>query len=139
MRLDFVARRKRWEAQQARAAPKLDGAVDEDEEIEGSACDGQQHHTQTMSQGFDQQSWDQEREAEVVRQQEERELEALIALMEEEDSMREEEGMQHYGSDEEDYDSLFMDYVQSDEARDRPNVPTASHDQDDDAMDTSNG
>lgn len=44
-------------------------------------------------------------EADYVLAQEEREMQELIASMEEQDAS------QHYGSDDEDYDQLFMEYT----------------------------
>lgn len=132
MRLDFVSRRKRWETEQARSAPRLDGAIEEEEESHGAASSSQNDCMQLSSYPSEQRYPDEEREAEAVMQQEDQEVEALVSLMDEE------ERAQHYGSDEEDYDSLFMDYVQSEEAH-RPNIPAALHNQIEDVMDTSNG
>ena len=86
--LDFVSERKRWEAEKARQAPPEDDAmVDETPLPEWSS-----YGPEMM-------------EAEYVAAQEEYELKFLIASMEQEDDG----ASQHFGSDDEDYDSLFMD------------------------------
>lgn len=55
-----------------------------------------------------QQSQEELSEADYVLQQEQRELEALVAAMEE-DENRQETASQHFGSDDVDYDQLFME------------------------------
>ena len=47
-------------------------------------------------------------EADYVLQQEEQELQDLIASMEQEESQQD-TASQHYGSDDDDYDSIFME------------------------------
>lgn len=76
-------------------------------------------------------------EAEAIAQMEEQELQELLALAEEEQPANDE--MQHipssptrYGSDEEDYDDIFMEIVSSQGLRDREQKQ-----QGDDSMDLS--
>jgi hypothetical protein len=97
--LDFVAERKRWEDEKARQAPKEDDAmveaIIEDAPLPDWTVSTPQP-TQEMT------------EADYVAAQEEYELQQLIAAMEEQD--RENDvASQHFGSDDEDYDQLFMD------------------------------
>jgi hypothetical protein len=97
--LDFVAERKRWEDEKARQAPKEDDAmveaIIEDAPLPDWTVSTPQP-TQEMT------------EADYVAAQEEHELQQLIAAMEEQD--RENDvASQHFGSDDEDYDQLFMD------------------------------
>jgi hypothetical protein len=81
--LDFVSERKRWEALKARQAPpEEEGIVEEDAMLATEMT-----------------------EADHVAAQEEYELQQLVAMREEE----EKRSSQHYGSDDEDYDSIFMD------------------------------
>ena len=83
-------------------------------------------------------------EAEYILAQEEYELQELIASMEEEQeqvSMEQQEvSTQHYGSDDEDYDSIFMECASATDARQRPQEQASHHDasfDDVDAMDIS--
>lgn len=96
--LDFVSERKRWEAEKARQAPHEDD--DMIEEIPEDATQSElsnsapQHHPEMT-------------EADYIAAQEEYELQQLIASMEHE----EDTASQHFGSDDEDYDELFMECV----------------------------
>lgn len=73
-------------------------------------------------------------EADYVLAQEEREMQELIASMEEEQDMS-----QHYGSDDEDYDQLFMEYTSSpaSQQQPQPHQDNSASFADDDAMDMS--
>jgi hypothetical protein len=58
-----------------------------------------------------------EREAQEMQRREAEEMEALIAMMEEPEAparLGEEPASSHYGSDDEDYDALFMDLADED-------------------------
>jgi hypothetical protein len=81
--LDFVSERKRWEALKARQAPpEEEDIVEEDAMLPTEMT-----------------------EADYVAAQEEYELQQLVAMREEE----EKRSSRHYGSDDEDYDSIFME------------------------------
>jgi protein-tyrosine-phosphatase len=75
-------------------------------------------------------------EADYVLSQEENELQALIALMEERE--QQDSASQHYGSDDEDYDQIFMECTA--DAEWPPSDPaTNRNDNDTDAMDMTDG
>ena len=75
-------------------------------------------------------------EVEAVAHQEEQELEELLALAEEEQSSVQEPRSERWGSDEEDYDDIFMEFISSSETAQR--TACAIHDETAaDAMDTS--
>ncbi|KAL1612248.1 hypothetical protein SLS60_000472 [Paraconiothyrium brasiliense] len=89
-RLDHISEQRRWEAEKARQAPQIyDDLIDEEIEDPSSSLPDQELE-----------------EADYVLAQEEREMQELIASMEEE-----RDASQHYGSDDEDYDQLFMEYT----------------------------
>ncbi|KAF3011258.1 hypothetical protein E8E13_011666 [Curvularia kusanoi] len=98
--LDFVSERKRWESKKAQEAPTED---DVDEELlsdatlpslSSSAPQPELHMT----------------EADYLLAQEEYELQQLIASMEQDqDQDQGSVSQQHFGSDDEDYDQIFMD------------------------------
>ena len=102
--LDFVAERKRWEAQKARQAPQ-----ENDDIIEYMLDDAELPELPNYAPQHDPEMT----EADYVAAQEEYELEQLIASMEQESDAR----SQHYGSDDDDYDAIFMECA------------TAGHDQ----------
>ncbi|KAF2441453.1 hypothetical protein P171DRAFT_336224, partial [Karstenula rhodostoma CBS 690.94] len=88
-RLDHISEQKRWEAEKARQALQIhDDRIEEEIEELASSLPEQEME-----------------EADYVLAQEEREMQELIASMEEQDAS------QHYGSDDEDYDQLFMEYT----------------------------
>ncbi|KAG9190519.1 hypothetical protein G6011_08607 [Alternaria panax] len=102
--LDFVSERKRWEAEKARQAPQENDDVVEyilDDATLPELPNYALQHDPDMT------------EADYVAAQEEFELQQLIASMEHESDAR----SQHYGSDDDDYDSIFMECA------------TAGHDQ----------
>ena len=77
-------------------------------------------------------------EVEAVAHQEEQELEELLALTEEEQSSVQEPRSEQWGSDEEDYDDIFMDFISSSETA--QHTASSTHDETaNDAMDTSMG
>jgi hypothetical protein len=94
-----VSERRRWEAEKARQAPPEDDAMIE-EVVEDAPLPEWTSHisqpTQEMS------------EADYVAAQEEYELQQYIAAMEHQDQEND-AASQHFGSDDEDYDQLFMD------------------------------
>ncbi|OAG07444.1 uncharacterized protein CC84DRAFT_1117795, partial [Paraphaeosphaeria sporulosa] len=87
-RLDHISEQKRWEAEKARQAPQIHDDRIEEEMEELASLPAQEMD-----------------EADYVLAQEEREMQELIASMEEQDAS------QHYGSDDEDYDLLFIEYT----------------------------
>ena len=93
--LDFASERKRYEAQKARQAPP-----ENDDMIEELLDDAALPEMPNNAPHFDPDMT----EADYVAAQEEYELQQLIASMEESDVRS-----QHYGSDDEDYDSIFME------------------------------
>lgn len=133
MRLDFVQRQKQWEAEQARSAPAVFAdAMGEDEEEEvfampvSSSGDAMQFFTPSATQ------WQAtQEEADQVAQRENEELEALLSFLPGEEinvsqstaaaqyqdynqpeSQREDEQMsEHFGSDDDDYEALFSDFI----------------------------
>jgi hypothetical protein len=92
-----VSERKRWEAEKARQAQKEDDEMIEDVIEDAPLPDW----TTPMPQPTQEMT-----EADYLAAQEEYELQQLIAAMEDEES---DATSQHFGSDDEDYDQLFMD------------------------------
>ena len=77
-------------------------------------------------------------EVEAVAHQEQQELEELLALAEEEQGSDQEPHSERWGSDEEDYDGIFMEFISSSETAQQ--VASDTHDEPPaDAMDTSMG
>lgn len=91
-----MSERKRWEAEKARQAPP-----ENDDIIEEPVEDAPLPTMFNNAPQFEPQMT----EADYVAAQEEYELQQLIASMEQESESR----SQHYGSDDEDYDSIFME------------------------------
>jgi hypothetical protein len=97
--LDFVSERKRWEAEKARQAPPEDDAMVEEVVEDASLPEWTSHIPQSTQELT---------EADYVAAQEEYELQQMIAAMEQQDQEND-AASQHFGSDDEDYDQLFMD------------------------------
>ncbi|CAO2658590.1 Nn.00g063130.m01.CDS01 [Neocucurbitaria sp. VM-36] len=97
--LDFVSERKRWEAEKARQAPPEHEDIDEEVLEDMTLPESPKHASQL----------EEMTEADHIAAQEEYELQQLIALMEQDSDTR----SQHYGSDDEDYDSIFMECATS--------------------------
>lgn len=96
--LDFVSDRKRWEAEKARQAPPAEQDIDEDLINEATLPEF------TLVQNEPQpEAW--MTEVDWVAAQEEHELEQLVSSMAKSDDAP----SQHFGSDDEDYDSIFME------------------------------
>jgi hypothetical protein len=97
--LDFVSERKRWESKKAQEAPPEEDEFDEellsDATLPQSSSNATQHEPE-MS------------EADYLLAQEEYELQQLVAAMEQEQN-QDTAPQQHYDSDDEDYDQIFMD------------------------------
>jgi hypothetical protein len=117
-RLDYLKEKRRWEAEQVRSAPSLHPDFTEAEETSD-------YDLPTYS---NQMSWDPQShseyppdsEADLVLQQEDEELEALVALMQEDENRRNQQANSQdahddrssaFGSDDDEYDSIFMDMI----------------------------
>jgi hypothetical protein len=94
--LDFVSERKRWEAEKARQAPP-----ENDDIVEQLLDDATLSELPNNALHFDPEMT----EADYVAAREEYELQQLIASMEQDSDAR----SQHYGSDDDDYDSILME------------------------------
>ena len=126
----MISDQKRWEAEKARQAPELGDDFIEENLVEADTENAWPSHTQSNA---SEQEMD---EADYVLSQEENELQALIALMEERE--QQDSASQHYGSDDEDYDQIFMECTA--EAEWQPSGPATSRNYNDtDAMDMTDG
>ena len=128
-RLDFISSHKRWEAEKARQAPELEQDYPDEEVWEEAA-------SSYISSSAPQPEWEIE-EADYILAQEENELRQLVASLEE-DQGPQDTASQHYGSDDEDYDQIFMGCTTASDTEQRPEHTNASFD-DPDAMDTTDG
>jgi hypothetical protein len=152
MRLDFVQRQKKWEAEQARMAHSLplDAPEEEEDELDveggnwgllGSSGNAMQRSSQ----------WDATpEEAEEVARRESEELEELLSLLPGDAHHQQQLGQHqdyqaqaqrqedHFGSDDDDYDALFSDFI-NEEAHGMPEGDAIAHTapNGDDAMDMS--
>ncbi|KAF1828514.1 hypothetical protein BDW02DRAFT_574816 [Decorospora gaudefroyi] len=97
--LDFVSERKRWEAEKARQAPP-----ENDDMVDETFDDAVLLENATT-------------EVDYVAAQEEYELQQLVASMEQHDDAR----SRHYGSDEEDYDEIFMECAMAEHGQEARN------------------
>ena len=130
MRLDFVQRQKQWEAEQARSAPLLPSDAPEEEDDEDPSHMIFSGNATQNSLSFSQWQVTPE-EADKIAQMEDEELEALLSFLPGEgndlpqqqnsqpiqdqgqgqDQQGNEPMSDHFGSDDDDYDSLFSDFV----------------------------
>ncbi|KAF2491086.1 hypothetical protein BU16DRAFT_493850 [Lophium mytilinum] len=113
LRLDFVAEQKRWEAEKAKEAPNAER--DLDDYVSSGWNSGQQTKRSQQQQDADTYVENyREEEADHILEQENRELDALVSSLDE--SYPEQDDIpQGFGSDDEDYDALFMDLLSSQE------------------------
>jgi hypothetical protein len=157
MRLDFVQRQKKWEAEQARMAHSLPLDAPEEEEdeldVEGGnwGLPGSSGNAMQMSSS----QWDAApEEADEVARRESEELEELLSLLPGDASGPHQQYQQHqhrqqkypqaprqddhFGSDDDDYDALFSDFI-NEEAHGMPEGNNIDHTapSGDDAMDMS--
>ncbi|KAF2833903.1 hypothetical protein CC86DRAFT_365678 [Ophiobolus disseminans] len=123
--LDFVSERKRWEAAKARQAPLEDDDMIE-EVIENAPLPQWTNFTPQPAQEMT--------EADYVAAQEEHELQQLVASMEQE-NRDDDVASQHFGSDDEDYDQLFMECASTAEQPHQQHQQSYSGHEDADAMD----
>ena len=120
LHLDYTNERRRWEEELQRTAPEFNDKEDlENQEydipvtshnISGHAPTANifSHSVQSSKHTvFD--------EVEAVAHQEEQELDELLALAEEEQNSIQEPRSERWGSDEEDYDDIFMEFISSSE------------------------
>ncbi|KAL1629672.1 hypothetical protein SLS56_005325 [Neofusicoccum ribis] len=157
MLLDEVKRQKRRQAELEHSAPSIAEPSDEDkidEDIENR--DPMLGSSQIAAAGVPnffnnhvrssplQPVWTQssEEEAEAIAQQEDEELDALLALMEEEERRAnagtDDTASQHYGSDDDEYDNIFSEYLSAEQASRLPHEDYMVDDHEDyDAMDMS--
>ncbi|KAF1849760.1 uncharacterized protein K460DRAFT_272351 [Cucurbitaria berberidis CBS 394.84] len=127
--LDFVSERKRWEAEKARQAPPEYDDIDE-EALEDTALPELPNYAPQFEQEMT--------EADYIAAQEEYELQQLVATMEQESDTR----SQYYGSDDDDYDSIFMECATSmdqDYQQQPPHENTGVEDMDAMDMDMTDG
>ena len=130
MRLDFVQRQKQWEAEQARSAPLLPSDAPEEEDEEDLSHMIYSGDATQTSMSFSQWQATPE-EADEIAQMEDEELEALLSFLPGEgndlpqqhnyqpiqdqgqgqDQQGNEPMSDHFGSDDDDYDSLFSDFI----------------------------
>jgi hypothetical protein len=96
-RLDYFSDHKRWEAEKVRQAPQMEDHFIEEEDLDSSMA----LYTSSSAPLPDVDA----EEAEYILAQEEYELQELIASLEEQQDTT----SQHYGSDDDDYDSIFME------------------------------
>ncbi|KAF2199100.1 hypothetical protein GQ43DRAFT_377066 [Delitschia confertaspora ATCC 74209] len=125
--LDFISSQKRWEAEKARQASKLD---------EQKLIDDYTTGPSSPFAGYDAPDTEEEdRQAVAILEQEQQELDALIDSLKGEQSSLE-LSQRRYGSDEEDYDQIFMEYLAQSEHTAHSAINDGS---DPNAMDTSDG
>ena len=119
-RLDYLNEKRRWEAEQARTAPvAYPDLVDAEEEPVEYDLPG--YHNSQMQ-------WDtqlhtplpSDQEADAVLQQEDQELEALVAMMQEDERRQNQQSNNQedtndysssFGSDDDEYDNIFMNLI----------------------------
>lgn len=121
-RLDYITQKRRWEAEQARLAPPTYSDPSEEAENENSSdlpyWGSQMAISQPVS-NHDYEPSDRDREADAALQQEDAELEALLSLMQQQGASIDQEMKAEttpedasvFGSDDDEYDSIFMDFI----------------------------
>ncbi|KAH7401561.1 hypothetical protein BKA66DRAFT_508070 [Pyrenochaeta sp. MPI-SDFR-AT-0127] len=124
--LDFVSERKRWEAEKAREAPEEEDIID-DEVIEDAMLPDFPAHVLHSEQEMI--------EVDHIAAQEDYELQQLIASMEQEADAT----SQHYGSDDEDYESIFMECATTVDQQYQQQSQSAPHEVDAMDMDMTDG
>ncbi|KAF2229360.1 hypothetical protein EV356DRAFT_455981 [Viridothelium virens] len=128
LQLDYVSERKKWEAEMAQSAPPPEEPPEEEADLPVYSSQGPFFMSQTTPQNS-QPSCDDAREIDDIERQQQEDLEALLSLMETEEEQgqaRQAQDSQRYGSDDEDYDSIFLGLMNDGEQKAE-------------AMDTSNG
>lgn len=128
-RIDFFSNQKQWEAAKAQEAPQDyeefdEGLLEELASSQQESTSAQLEQQQEMS------------EADWILAQEEQELQELLAAMEEEQQVQDDVS-QHYGSDDDDFDSIFMECAMNSDLMEQ--TPAAYTRSDPDAMDMTDG
>jgi len=139
-----MTQQRKWEEEQFQSAPELFHEFEEEESEETGFLPNQRqtdcafgYHTTPLPQPHRPASFD-EAEVDAVARMEEQELQVLIALEQEDNHAAENlqipSSPTRYGSDEEEYDDLFMEFLSSHGAQ-----PREEKKQEEDSMDLSNG
>ncbi|KAG9691027.1 hypothetical protein KCU95_g8072, partial [Aureobasidium melanogenum] len=117
-RLDYLKEKRRWEAEQVRSAPSLHPEFAEAEEA--SEYDLPTYSSEMAWDPQSQSDYPLDPEADAILQQENEELEALVALMQEDENRQNQQfnGQEAYddrssafGSDDDEYDNIFMNLI----------------------------
>ncbi|EKG21435.1 hypothetical protein MPH_01233 [Macrophomina phaseolina MS6] len=160
MLLDYKKKERRRREELERSAPAIPEPSDEDDEERDEDAENRDPMlgNSQMAGGarvpnvFDnyvrssplQTMWSQNSEAEVeaVAQQEDEELDALLAMMEEDDrrantSTGNDAASQHYGSDDDEYDNIFSEYLAGEQSSQLGQQAYGGYIIEDDAMDMS--
>ncbi|PVH93418.1 hypothetical protein DM02DRAFT_661989 [Periconia macrospinosa] len=123
--MDYISERKRWEADKARRAPNIEEEIEDEEELMDAASSYLSSSAPQPEEIIE--------EAEYLCEQEEWELQQLIASMEEDEA---DNVSQHFGSDDEDYDAIFTQVLSSAEVQQsQPDSGSTSYPTDTDEMD----
>lgn len=132
--------RQRWEEELRRTAPEFNHGEDPEDQENDLPVPSQNFHehastSNTFSHSVELQSsrHTMSDEVEAVAHHEEQELEELLALAEDEQSSVQEPRSERWGSDEEDYDDIFMEFISSSQTAQQ----AGSGVHEGDAMDTS--
>lgn len=114
-RLDYLKEKRRWEAEQVRSAPQLHpDFVEAEEALE---YDLPTYSSQMVWDPQSQSNHPPDPEADAILQQENEELEALVALMQEDEIRQNNSQEAHddrssaFGSDDDEYDNIFMNLI----------------------------
>lgn len=108
LRLDWKSERRRWETEKAKSAPAgWEDAFELEEEgpIRSQSSMGFPAISQVSAMSVSEGPIDEEREAELQREREEREMDDLLALMDHGETQH----SSRYGSDDEEYEGIFME------------------------------
>ncbi|KAG9698985.1 hypothetical protein KCU95_g3064, partial [Aureobasidium melanogenum] len=117
-RLDYLKEKRRWEAEQVRSAPQLHPDFAEAEEA--SEYDLPTYSSQMAWDPQSQSDYPLDPEADAILQQENEELEALVALMQEDEHRQNQQSNSQeayedrssaFGSDDDEYDNIFMNLI----------------------------
>jgi hypothetical protein len=115
-RLDYLKEKRRWEAEQVRSAPPQHSDFAEAEET--SDYDLPTYNSQMAWDPQSRSEYPLDSETDLILQQEDEELEALVALMQEEERNQQPNSQEAlndcssaFGSDDDEYDSIFMDMI----------------------------
>ncbi|KAF2100539.1 hypothetical protein NA57DRAFT_74145 [Rhizodiscina lignyota] len=116
LRLDFKSERRRWEDEKARSAPNFftDALEEEDEgPVLSQTSTTFPRISQVSDMSMGESSVDEQQEAELLRRQEDEEMDELLARMDGEKTQH----SSRYGSDDEEYEDIFMGLVGQEQPR----------------------